>query len=141
MPDLAGIGRVIAALAVVVGLILILKGLAKKFVPGAKGAAGKGVIEVLARHPIAKNQAIVLVRIGSQIVALNQGKETSESVLVISDAAEVAKIIGQIEGKNPHSSQAGFTKLLANARMDLEEDAGYRAGAFGDDAGESGCTA
>ncbi len=113
--------QVAAALAVVVGLILIGKVLAKKYVPGAKAGNGKGVIEVLARYPLCKNQALVLVRIGSQIVTLNQGKETSQSVLVISDPSEVAKIMGQIEGQQPQSIQAGFTKLLANARMDLED--------------------
>ena len=117
-----GAGQTVAALAVVVGLILIGKALVKKFVPGAAASNGKGVIEILARHPLAKNQSIVLVRIGSQIVALNQGRESSESVLVISDTQEVARIIGQIEGKNPQSIQAGFNKLLANARMDLETE-------------------
>lgn len=39
--------QVAAALAVVVGLILIGKVLAKKYVPGAKAGNGKGVIEVL----------------------------------------------------------------------------------------------
>jgi flagellar biogenesis protein FliO len=115
--NLAQVG---AALAIVIGLIFVGKGLAKKFVPGARASGGKGVIEILARHPLAKNQSIVLVRIGSQIVALNQGKEASESVLVISDQAEVARIIGQIEGQSPRSIQAGFNNLLANARMDLE---------------------
>jgi flagellar biogenesis protein FliO len=115
------LGQMITALAVVVGLIFVGRAAARKFVPGAKASNGKGVIEVLARHPLAKNQMIVLLRIGSQIVALNQGKEASQSVLVISDAQEVARIIGQIEGKSPHSIQAGFNKLLANARMDLEE--------------------
>jgi len=92
----------------------------RKFVPGAGTSNGKGVIEILARHPLTKNQSIVLVRIGSQIVALNQGKEASESVLVISEPMEVSRIIGQIEGKSPASMQAGFNRLLANARMDLE---------------------
>ena len=31
--------------------------------------------------------------------------------------------MGQIEGTNPQSIQAGFSKLLANARMDLEDPA------------------
>jgi flagellar biogenesis protein FliO len=115
-----GLVQTAAALAIVLGLIFVGKGLARKFVPGAKASNGKGVIEILARHPLAKNQAIVLVRIGSQIVALNQGRESSESVLVINDGAEVARIIGQIEGKSPHSISAGFNKLLANARLDLE---------------------
>ena len=115
-----GVGQVIAALAIVVGLIFIGRALVRKFVPGAGASNGKGVIEILARHPLTKNQSIVLVRIGSQIVALNQGKETSESVLVISEPMEVSRIIGQIEGKSPASMQAGFNRLLANARMDLE---------------------
>ena len=117
-----GLAQVGAALAVVLGLVFVGKGLAKKYVPGAaKGGSGKGVIEVLARHPLSKNQALVLVRIGSQIVAINQGKDQSQSVLVINEPTEVAKIMGQIEGKSPKSIQAGFTNLLANARMDLEK--------------------
>ena len=112
-----------AALTVVVGLILIGKAVAKKFVPGAKAGSGKGVIEILARYPLSKNQSLVLVRIGSQIVTLNQGKDQSQSVLVINDPNEVAKILGQIEGTSPKSIQAGFNKLLSNARMDLEDPA------------------
>jgi flagellar biogenesis protein FliO len=119
LPSL-GFGQVLAALAIVIGLIFVGRALVRKFVPGAAASSGKGVIEILARHTLAKNQALVLVRIGSQIVALSQGRESSESVLVISEPMEVARIIGQIEGKNPASIQAGFNKLLANARMDLE---------------------
>jgi flagellar biogenesis protein FliO len=120
LSGLGSTGQVIAALAIVLGLILIGRALVRKFVPGAGASNGKGVIEILARHPLSKNQAIVLVRIGSQIVALNQGRDASHSVLVINEPMEVARIIGQIEGKNPASMQAGFNKLLANARMDLE---------------------
>jgi flagellar biogenesis protein FliO len=123
LPGMGSFVQVVAALAIVIGLIFIGRALMRKFVPGAKVTNGKGVIEILARHPLTKNQSIVLIRIGSQIVALNQGKESSESVLVINDATEVARIIGQIEGKNPNSMQAGFNNLLANARMDLEENA------------------
>jgi flagellar biogenesis protein FliO len=118
--SVGGVGQVIAALAIVVGLIFIGRALVRKFVPGAGASNGKGVIEILARHPLTKNQSIVLVRIGSQIVALNQGKEASQSVLVLSEPIEVSRIIGQIEGKSPASMQAGFNRLLANARMDLE---------------------
>jgi flagellar biogenesis protein FliO len=119
--SLGSLAQVGAALAVVLGLILIGKALAKKFLPGARVSGGKGVIEILARHPLSKNQSIVLVRIGTQIVALNQGRDSSESVLVISEPTEVARIIGQIEGQSPKSIQAGFNNLLANARMDLEQ--------------------
>ncbi len=120
---LASVGQVAAALTVVIGLIFIGKALAKKYVPSVKAAGHKGVIEVLARHPLSKNQSIVLVRIGSQIVALNQGKDQSQSVLVISDQTEVAKLMGQIDGQSPKSIQAGFNRLLANAAVDLQDPA------------------
>ena len=113
--------QVAAALAIVLGLIFIGKATAKKYLPQAKTSSGKNVIEILARHPLSKNQSLVLVRIGSQIVTLNQGKDSSQSVLVISDPTEVAKIIGQIDGQQPNSIQSGFNRLLANARMDLED--------------------
>lgn len=113
--------QVAGALVAVIGLIFILKALARKFVPGAAVSNGKGVIEVLARHPLSKTQSLVLVRIGSQIVALNQGKDQSQSVLVISEPVEVARLMGQIEGANPNSISAGFDNMLATARRDLEE--------------------
>jgi flagellar biogenesis protein FliO len=122
----SGIGsvfQVATALAVVLGLVFLGKALAKKYLPAAKVAGPKGVIEILARYPLSKTQSLVLVRIGSQIVTLNQGKDQSQSVLVISDPTEVAKIMGQIEGKSPNSITSGFNKLLSNARMDLEDPA------------------
>jgi len=120
--------QVVAALAVVIGLIYVGRALMRKYVPGAAAGNGQGVIEILARHPLAKGQALVLVRIGSQIVVLNQGRETSQSVLVVSDEGEVANILGQIQGTKPTSSRAGFNRLLANARMDLETGEGAEEG-------------
>ena len=117
----ASVLQVAFALAVVIGLIFLGRACIRRFVPSAKAGSGKGVIEVVARYPLSKNQVLLLVRIGSQIIALNQGKEQSQSVLVINDAGEVARILGQIQGAQPQSIQAGFNRLLANARMDLED--------------------
>ena len=114
------VGQVGGALVIVVGLILIGRTLVRKYVPGAAVGSGKGVMEVLARYPLAKNQSLVLVRIGSQLVVLNQTRDASQSVLVIHDSVEVANIMGQIQGNKSTSIQQGFSKLLANAQMDLE---------------------
>lgn len=108
------------ALGIVVGIILIGRAMMKRFVPGAAVGNGKGVLETLARYPIGRNQSVVLLRIGSQIVALNQTKETSQSIMVISEPMEVAKIIGQIAGQDTNSIQTNFNRALSNARMDLE---------------------
>jgi flagellar biogenesis protein FliO len=116
----SSVGQVAAALLVVVGLILVGRALVRKFVPGTAAGTGKGVMEILARYPLAKNQSLVLVRIGSQLVVLNQTREASQSVMVIHDQVEVANILGQIQGSKPSSIQNGFSNLLANARMDLE---------------------
>lgn len=112
--------QVAAALAIVVGLILLGRAFMRRFVPGAAVGSGKGVIETLARYPIGRNQSVILLRIGSQIVALNQTKDASQSILVVSEPVEVARIIGQIEGQDPNSIQQNFNRVLSNARMDLE---------------------
>lgn len=112
--------QVFCALAVVIGLILLGRNLARKYIPGAATGSGKGVVEVLARHPLSRNQSLVLVRIGSQIVALNQTKEASQSVLVISDQQEVANILGQIQGLKSTSIQKQFDGYLRTAERELE---------------------
>lgn len=112
--------QVFCALAVVIGLILLGRNMARKFIPGAATGSGKGVVEVLARHPLGRNQSIVLVRIGSQIVALNQTKENSQSVLVISDQQEVANILGQVQGLKTTSIQQQFNGYLKTAERELE---------------------
>jgi flagellar biogenesis protein FliO len=111
------------ALAVVLGLIYGGRAILRRFVPGAVAGNGRGVIEILARYPLCKNQSLVLLRLGSQLVLLSQGKETSQSVLVVSDPQEVAAIMGQVQGARPDSIQAGFSRLLDGAREDLERDA------------------
>jgi flagellar biogenesis protein FliO len=121
MSTLTSLGQVAGALGVVLGLVFIGRTLVRKFVPGAAVGNGKGAIELVARYPLAKGQAVVLVRIGSQIVALSQGKDRSESILIINDPNEVATILGQAQGASRNSIQTGFNKLLANARVDLEK--------------------
>lgn len=112
--------QIFCALAAVIGLILLGRSLARKFIPGAATGSGKGVVEILARHPLSRQQSIVLVRIGSQIVALNQTKESSQSVLVISDQQEVANILGQIQGLKSTSIQQQFNGYLKTAERELE---------------------
>ncbi len=113
--------QVTCALVIVVGLIYVGRNLARKYIPGAAVGNGKGVVEVLARHALNRQQSIVLVRIGSQIVALNQTRESSQSVLVISDPQEVASILGQVQGEKSTSIQKQFNSYLKTARHELED--------------------
>lgn len=112
--------QVAAAMGVVLAIIFVGRMLVRKYVPGVASGNGKGVLEVLARYPVGKSQSVVLLRIGSQIVALNQTKEASHSILVISEPEEVASILGQIQGTRPSSIQAGFSRELDDARKELE---------------------
>lgn len=113
--------QVLGALALVLGLIFGGKALLRRFVPGAAIGSGKGVLEILARYPLGKNQSLVLLRLGSQLVLLCQGKDNSQSLLVVSDPQEVANILGQVQGSRPDSIQAGFSNLLASASKELEQ--------------------
>ncbi|MEI8195253.1 MAG: flagellar biosynthetic protein FliO [Phycisphaerae bacterium] len=113
--------QVFGALAIVLGLIFGGKALLRRFVPGAAVGSGKGVLEILARYPLGKNQSLVLLRLGSQLVLISQGKESSQSLLVVSNPQEVANILGQVQGSRPDSIQSGFSNLLATASKELEQ--------------------
>ncbi len=125
--------RVVGALGIVLGLLLVGRTLMVRLNQknGAAGDKEKPIFEILSRHPLCKNQSLVMVRIGSQIVVLNQGKESSQSVLVVNDPAEVANLLAQVQGTKSGSAQAGFKTLLTDARREMETQPPARSHRFG----------
>jgi flagellar biogenesis protein FliO len=117
----APMGETAAALAVVIGLAFVARAGLKKFAPHSVVSSGKGAMEILARQPLSKNQTLTLIRVGSQLVLISQGKETSNSLLVVHEPVEVARLIGQIEGNKPGSLSASFANLLNGAHDDLQQ--------------------
>lgn len=128
-----GVSRTLGALVGVIGVMLVLfmgfrrlsarrGGLIASL--GAAGRAPSGVIEVLARYPIARTQRIVVLRIGSRVVvccqssagrAANAGMTT---LTELTDPEEVASLLRTVRDIDGRSNAAAFRSALKDAEFD-----------------------
>jgi flagellar biogenesis protein FliO len=95
LPEL---GRLVLAMAIVIGLILLMRKLFGRFVQQPGQAAG--AVKLISRTVIAPRQQIVLVQIGRRIVALSDSAGTVTRVCEIADADEVASLLGRNVGSS-----------------------------------------
>jgi len=128
-----GMSRTLGALVGVVGIMLVLfmglrwlgtkrGGLIASL--GAAGRAPSGIIEVLARYPIARNQRLVVLRIGRRVVVCCQtvGGRASQGAMTtlteLTDAEEVAALLRSVRDLDGTSNTAVFKAALKNAEDD-----------------------
>lgn len=112
--------RVFTALAVVIGLILLLRWGVRRLAPRGMGN-GSRAINVLARCHISHKQKILIVQVGRRLLVVGDGGQGLTTLCEISDPDESASLLAQM-GKSPATS---FERVLS------------RAVASGDDAQES----
>lgn len=127
--------RTVGALAIVIGLALMLRLLARSVAGhaggiraqlGAGGRAPSGVISVLARFPIARGQTLVLLRLDRRVLLLNQTPVGFATLTELVDAEEVASIVRKCEvgGRNGDDGSHGFDSVLRAMERDPEMGTG-----------------
>lgn len=122
-----GFARTLGAMAGVVGLAFACafgwRWLAQKrggliASLGPAGRAPSGVIEVLARYPVARTQKLVLLRVGRRVVLTCQsgsvrgGAGSMSTLAEFSDADEVAALLRAVRQTDNTGSQAEFRDAL-----------------------------
>ncbi len=128
MPRVSG---PVLALSAVLGLILILAGLARLAARGRAstslraefGAGGRspaGLLEVIGRYPIARGATLVLLRLDRRIVLLSmssglRGGTSFSTLCEVSDPEEVASILVHARDAEGDSMAERFRSLLAKS--------------------------
>ncbi|MCL4220547.1 MAG: hypothetical protein KJZ65_04170 [Phycisphaerales bacterium] len=122
-----GVARTLGAMVGVVGLVLACafawRSLAQKrggliATLGPAGRAPSGVIEVLARYPVARTQKLVLLRVGRRIVLACQsgsvrgGAGSMSTLAEFSDPDDVAALLRSVREADNTGSQAEFREAL-----------------------------
>jgi flagellar biogenesis protein FliO len=107
--------RVIMALAGVLGLIFMLRWGGKKVLPATMGGARTGAVKVLARCPLAHRQQVVLLQIGKRIIVAADCASQLSSLCQITDADEVAAILGSLQAEKTSPASA-FSSWFSQAR-------------------------
>jgi flagellar biogenesis protein FliO len=118
----AGLGRIGMALAIVIGLILVARWVARRWFAAGAGAGGL-VVQVLARSTVSPRQQVVLLQVGRRlIVAASSGTQMS-TLCEITDQQEISELVGQIQQKKAYSVSASFRSLFGRATRDFDEAA------------------
>lgn len=106
-------GRVVAALAVIIGLILLVRVFTKRaggFMPG--GDRPSGVVEILARFPVARGQQLILLKLARRIMLLHQTGSAMTALSEMTDPDEVASLLARLEAGSSGRSAERFQRVL-----------------------------
>ena len=115
-------GRVAWALGVVLVLILLARWIAKRFFGVTGTARGTRAVQVLSRSPVSPRQQLVLIRVGRRLIVAADGGGQMNTLSEITDADEVAALIGQVQ--EDHNGRAGhsFGNLFGKMRGKYDAD-------------------
>lgn len=118
--------RVIGALALVVGLIYVLRGVVRRVAArgglraqfGVGGRAPSGVLEVLGRYPVSRGQSIVLLRVDQRVLLLGQSSSGFRTLADFSDTGEVASLLVRARDEDSESLSGRFRTMLSKFERD-----------------------
>jgi flagellar biogenesis protein FliO len=105
--------KVLGALAVVIGLAFIVRAILKRtggLLPGADRPSG--VVEILARYPIARGQQLVLLKLARRVLLLHQSGSAMKTLTEMSDPDEVAALLARMEAGSRGKSAHRFNDVL-----------------------------
>ncbi|MBN2130429.1 MAG: flagellar biosynthetic protein FliO [Sedimentisphaerales bacterium] len=100
------------ALALVVGLILVLAWAVRRAAPRGSLPLPTDVVEVLGRAPLGHRQQVSLLRCGNKLLLVSVTSDGAETLTEITDPAEVDRLAGLCQQARPGSATAAFRNVL-----------------------------
>ncbi len=137
-----GLGRTLAALAGVVGLIVLLAGIGRRIAKargglsammGPGGRAPSGVVFVLARYPLGRGQTLIMLKVERRVLlicrshgrgVMGVGGGAMTTLAEITDPEEVATIVMKMRENDGESIGSRFRSVLG--RFDSAHTAAER---------------
>ena len=122
MDDPYSYPKILLAMAFVLGLIFALKWGTAKVAPGISLKSNKA-ISVLSRLPIGPRQQLILVKVGRRAVLVGHAGVHMNPICEITDADELAHLIGQSETEKSPLPLGGFASLFKKREREFEPTA------------------
>ncbi|QDU88221.1 Flagellar biosynthesis protein, FliO [Pirellulimonas nuda] len=101
-----------AALAIVVGVLLLSMWCLRRAAPRSARPLPGDVVMVLGQVRLAGKQTAQLMKIGSKLVLVNVTPEGAKPITEITDPDEVARMLGICEQANPNGATAAFQEIF-----------------------------
>lgn len=109
------------ALAVVIGLILLLRAGFLKLSGQSAFTRGNAVVEVLSRVTLHPKSRLLLVRAGSRLLLLGETPQGINTLAQIDSPEEIAAILQSLTAGQPSSSTQAFQNLLDRMGSDYDD--------------------
>ena len=110
--------------------IVLARSAARRF--GTRLTGGKrpqGVVEVLARYPVARGQQVVLLKVGRRVIVAHQGAQGMQTLSEFAGEAEVADLLARCEAGSRGTAQFSFDSLLRQSSKSHDAAEGSDAAA------------
>jgi flagellar biogenesis protein FliO len=108
-----GLGQVVWALAVVMALIFAMRWVGRHWF--ATSPSGSAAVTVLSRIPIAPRQQLLLLQVGRRLVLVGNTGAAMSALCEITDADEVAGLLGLLRQRPQESLASSFRSLFGRA--------------------------
>lgn len=101
------------ALGATLLVIVLARSAVKRFGGGAvAGKRPQGVVEILARYPVARGQQVVLLKVGRRVIVAHQGAQGMQTLSEFAGETEVADLLARCEAGARAASPFSFDALL-----------------------------
>jgi flagellar protein FliO/FliZ len=116
--------RMILSLVVVVGVILALRWGGVKLFNGSSSVKGSRAMQVVSRSIISPKQQLMLVQVGRRLVVVGNSGTHLATLAEITDADEVAELLGQAQRDKSETIGKTFGSLMRRAGVDFAKHSG-----------------
>lgn len=117
--------RVVGALAVVIGLLVLLRIVLKRAAGGlATGGRPAGVLEILARYPVGRGQSLMLLKMGRRIVLVHHAGTSMRALSEVTNQDEVAGLLARMEAGSRSREAERFRSVLRSIEREHEQGGG-----------------
>ncbi|MEM9414075.1 MAG: flagellar biosynthetic protein FliO [Planctomycetota bacterium] len=104
----------LGALGLVIALIFVVRWVAKRWgVGGGVRVTSSPIVEVLSRTTVAPRNHVVLLRVGSRILVVNDGASGMRTLATVDDPDEVAGLLQSVQAAADSSMSNSFGKVMS----------------------------
>ena len=120
--DPLSIWRVGSALAIVLAAIFALRWGSRKMLGLPVGGGPTSAIRILGRLTISPRQQLLLVHVGRRILVVANSGTAMSNLSEITDADEVATILGQVHRPHTADEPGAFSSAFAQASTEFDQE-------------------
>jgi flagellar biogenesis protein FliO len=116
--SMGDLGQIVLALGAVIALVLLLRWAGRRVLGMPPPGRTATVLRVVGRVPLGPRQHLLLVQLGQRLVLVGDGGGQLSALAQVSDADEVATLLGQLRAPQ----EGGFASIFRRHEKPADEE-------------------